>query len=33
MHWNMEIGEAKYRAEVSDHLPFVASFSIGRDRD
>lgn len=33
MHWNMEIGQAKYRADVSDHLPFVASFSIGRDRD
>lgn len=33
MHWNMEIGQAKYRAEVSDHLPFVASFSIGRDSD
>lgn len=33
MHWNMGIGQAKYRKDVSDHLPFVASFSIGRDRD
>ena len=33
MHWNMEIGQAKYRKEVSDHLPFVASFSITKDRD
>ncbi len=33
MHWNMGVGQAKYRADVSDHLPFVASFDIGRDRD
>lgn len=33
MHWNMRMGQAKYRAEVSDHLPFVASFNIGRDLD
>lgn len=33
MHWVMEIGQAKYRADVSDHQPVVASFSIGRDRD
>lgn len=33
MHWNMGIGQAKYREDVSDHLPFVASFSINRDRD
>lgn len=30
MHWNMEIGQAKFREEVSDHLPFVASFEITR---
>ncbi len=33
MHWNMRMGQAKFRAEVSDHLPFVASFNIGRDLD
>lgn len=33
MHWNMKMGQAKYRKEVSDHLPFVASFSIMRDLD
>jgi endonuclease/exonuclease/phosphatase family metal-dependent hydrolase len=32
MHWNMELGQAKYREEVSDHLPFVASFEITRGR-
>lgn len=33
MHWNMKIGQNEYRDTVSDHLPFVASFSILRDRD
>lgn len=33
MHWNMGIGQAKYRKEVSDHLPFVANFGITRSRD
>lgn len=28
MHWNMNLGQAKYRKDVSDHLPFVASFEI-----
>jgi len=28
MHWTMNIGRQKYREEVSDHLPFVASFKI-----
>ncbi len=31
MHWTMEMGREKYREEVSDHLPFVASFRIDRD--
>lgn len=33
MHWNMKIGQREYRDTVSDHLPFVASFSILSDRD
>ncbi|MGI9520615.1 MAG: GMP synthase, partial [Hyphomicrobiaceae bacterium] len=33
MHWSMRMGQAKYRKEVSDHLPFIASFDISRDRD
>ena len=33
MHWTFGMGQAKYREEVSDHLPFVASFDITRDRD
>lgn len=33
MHWSMDIGRAKFRRDVSDHLPFVASFRIDRDRD
>jgi len=33
MHWTMGMGQAKYRKEVSDHLPFVASFDITRSRD
>jgi len=31
MHWTMDMGRAKFRDEVSDHLPFVASFRIDRD--
>ena len=33
MHWSMDIGRERYRERVSDHLPFVASFRIDRDRD
>lgn len=33
MHWTMGMGQAKYRNEVSDHLPFVASFDITRARN
>jgi len=33
MHWTMGMGQAKYREEVSDHLPFVAHFDISRSRD
>jgi len=32
MHWTMDIGRETFRDEVSDHLPFVASFRIDRDR-
>jgi endonuclease/exonuclease/phosphatase family metal-dependent hydrolase len=32
MHWNMGLGQGKYREDVSDHLPFVASFEITRTR-
>ena len=32
MHWAMDIGREKYRETVSDHLPFVASFRIDRER-
>lgn len=28
MHWTMDMGREKFRKEVSDHLPFVASFRI-----
>ncbi len=31
MHWTMDMGREKFRQEVSDHLPFVASFRIDRD--
>ena len=31
MHWTMDMGREKFREEVSDHLPFVASFKIDRD--
>lgn len=30
MHWAMDKGREAYRTEVSDHLPFVASFRIDR---
>ena len=33
MHWCMDIGRERFRRDVSDHLPFVASFRIDRDRD
>lgn len=33
MHWTMQMGQAKYRKEVSDHLPFVARFDITKSRD
>ncbi|MFK8056207.1 MAG: GMP synthase [Saprospiraceae bacterium] len=33
MHWTMGMGQSKYRKEVSDHLPFVASFDISKSRD
>lgn len=33
MHWTLGMGQAKYRDEVSDHLPFIASFDITRSRD
>ncbi|MBE9069133.1 GMP synthase [Leptolyngbya cf. ectocarpi LEGE 11479] len=33
MHWTMDMGREKFRNEVSDHLPFVASFRIDRSRD
>lgn len=33
MHWTMDMGREKFREEVSDHLPFVASFRIDRSRD
>jgi hypothetical protein len=28
MHWTMDMGREAFRREVSDHLPFVASFKI-----
>jgi hypothetical protein len=28
MHWTLEMGREKFRREVSDHLPFVASFRV-----
>ena len=33
MHWTMDMGRERFRVAVSDHLPFVASFRIDRDRD
>jgi len=32
MHWTMDMGRERFRNEVSDHLPFVASFRIDKDR-
>ncbi len=32
MHWSMDISREKFRKTVSDHLPFVASFKIDKDR-
>jgi len=28
MHWTLDMGRSKFRDEVSDHLPFVASFKL-----
>jgi hypothetical protein len=28
MHWTLNMGRDKFRREVSDHLPFVASFRV-----
>lgn len=28
MHWTLKMGREKFRSQVSDHLPFVASFRI-----
>lgn len=33
MHWAMNKGRDSFRTDVSDHLPFVASFRIDRSRD
>ncbi|MEM8772356.1 MAG: GMP synthase [Pseudomonadota bacterium] len=33
LHWTMNMGREAFRNEVSDHLPFVASFRIDRSRD
>ena len=33
MHWTMNMGREKFRQEVSDHVPFVASFRIDHSRD
>jgi len=33
MHWTMDMGRDRFREEVSDHLPFVASFRITRSAD
>jgi len=32
MHWTMDIGREEYKNTVSDHLPFVASFRIDKDK-
>ena len=32
MHWSMDIGRERFRDTVSDHLPFVATFRIDRER-
>jgi hypothetical protein len=28
MHWTLDMGREKFKDEVSDHLPFVASFKV-----
>jgi len=28
MHWTMDMGRERFKKEVSDHLPFVASFRV-----
>jgi len=33
LHWTMDMGRERFRRDVSDHLPFVASFRTTRDRD
>jgi len=33
MHWSMDIGREAFKNEVSDHLPFIATFRIDKDRD
>jgi hypothetical protein len=33
MHRTMKIGQERLRTDVSDHLPFVASFRIDRSCD
>ena len=30
MHWTMNVGRKRFRRDVSDHLPFVASFGIDK---
>ena len=32
MHWTMDMGRERFRKKVSDHLPFVASFRIDKNR-
>ncbi len=32
MHWNLNMGQAKFREKVSDHLPFAATFRIDSAR-
>lgn len=33
MHWAMDMGRERFRRDVSDHLPFVASFRTTHDAD
>ncbi len=33
LHWAMDMGRERFREQVSDHLPFVASFRVDRSRD
>ena len=33
MHWSMDMGRESFKNEVSDHLPFIATFRIDKDRD